>query len=185
MAQMSNQSLWRVRYIWLVLLVASLIVTASCGEVPSTKGDYSEWNYKQFIQAVEQGQISLVRISGDQSQAMFTTLSGENVLVTLPSDMPDLINTLEQHKVDIILTPDRPRFDSPHNLVRFEFLIPALLSLATWVVWAWALIECATKEAGGSDTKLVWLLIILLTSAVGAIAYFFIRRPRRYRELGR
>lgn len=164
MTKMSSRSPRRVRYIWSAVLITFLLLTASCRAVPATEGNYSEWNYDQFIQAVEQGQISLVRISGDQSQAMFTTLAGDNVLVNLPSNTPDLINTLEQNEVDIVLTPSRSRFNNPLNLVRFEFLIPALLSLATWIVWAWALIECATKEAGGSDTKLVWLLIILLTS---------------------
>jgi len=47
------------------------------------------------------------------------------------------------------------------------------------------LIECATKEPDTGNTKIVWILVILLGNIVGAPLYFVVRRPQRWREVGR
>jgi hypothetical protein len=47
------------------------------------------------------------------------------------------------------------------------------------------LVECLTKEADTGNTKIAWLLAILLAQIVGAVIYYFVRRSRRYAELGR
>ena len=46
------------------------------------------------------------------------------------------------------------------------------------------LVECATKEPANGNDKIVWILIILLTHCLGALLYFFIRKPRRLAETG-
>ncbi len=46
--------------------------------------------------------------------------------------------------------------------------------------WLWMLIDCLTKEDDQSQ-KLIWLLVIIFTSFVGAPLYFFLRRLPRER----
>lgn len=60
-----------------------------------------------------------------------------------------------------------------------------VLTLACSIFWVWMIIECATREPANSNDKLVWLLIIIFTHFIGAVLYFFIRRPERIRLMGR
>lgn len=50
--------------------------------------------------------------------------------------------------------------------------------------WVWMLVDCATRESSQGNDKLAWLLVILLTHWVGAVIYFFVRRPQRVQEVG-
>ena len=54
-----------------------------------------------------------------------------------------------------------------------------VISLAGTVLWIWMIIDCATKEPSEGNDKLVWLLIIIFTSWIGALIYFLVRRPER------
>ena len=56
-----------------------------------------------------------------------------------------------------------------------------ILGLALWI---WMLIECATKETDENNQRLIWVLIVALTSWIGALIYLIVRRPARIRELG-
>jgi hypothetical protein len=51
--------------------------------------------------------------------------------------------------------------------------------------WIWMLVECATREPETGNTKIVWILVILLANVIGAVIYFVVRRPQRWREVGR
>jgi hypothetical protein len=51
--------------------------------------------------------------------------------------------------------------------------------------WIWMLVECATKESETGNTKVVWAIIIVFTNMIGATIYYFVRRPQRWKELGR
>jgi Phospholipase_D-nuclease N-terminal len=62
------------------------------------------------------------------------------------------------------------------------FLVFGLAALAFWI---WMLVDCATKEPSQGNDKIVWVLVISLTSWIGALIYFFARRPQRIREHGR
>ena len=53
------------------------------------------------------------------------------------------------------------------------------------VFWIWMLVECATRESSEGNDKLVWILVIIFTYWLGALIYFFARRPKRIEELGR
>lgn len=56
-------------------------------------------------------------------------------------------------------------------------LIPLLLlPLAFWI---WMVIDVAVNEPDEGNTKIVWLLIVLLGQFIGALIYFFVRRPQR------
>ncbi len=73
----------------------------------------------------------------------------------------------------------------PHGMDWVWILL--LLSLAVFlgVSWVWALIDCVTKESDQGNSKLIWVLIIVLLHVFGAILYWTVRRPRRLAELGR
>lgn len=45
--------------------------------------------------------------------------------------------------------------------------------------WIWMLIDCATNETDAGNNKLVWILIIVFAHVIGALIYFFVRRPQR------
>lgn len=66
----------------------------------------------------------------------------------------------------------------------FALLFPIVV-LVLLAFWIWMLVDCATKEPSQGNEKLVWILIILLANWIGAAVYFFVRRPRRKREVGR
>jgi len=51
--------------------------------------------------------------------------------------------------------------------------------------WIWMLVDCAMNERNEGNEKLIWILIIVLAHFIGALIYYFARRPRRYAELGR
>ena len=59
-----------------------------------------------------------------------------------------------------------------------------LIGIFGTVFWIWMLIDCATKESGQGNDRVVWVVVIALTHLLGALIYFFARRPTRIRELG-
>ena len=64
----------------------------------------------------------------------------------------------------------------------FELLlfVPLLaLGLLGTVFWIWMLIDCAMNEPSEGNDKLVWILVILFAHLLGALIYFFVRRPKR------
>ena len=72
------------------------------------------------------------------------------------------------------------------------FILPCLFTVVALVMgvggtvlWIWMLIDCATKEPDQGNDKLIWILIIALTGAIGALIYILVRRPERKRLYGR
>jgi hypothetical protein len=62
------------------------------------------------------------------------------------------------------------------------FIPFGLLFVGSFVVWIWALVDAIQVPDDSmyrSGTKLVWVLVIVLTQVVGAIIYFAIGRPPR------
>lgn len=53
--------------------------------------------------------------------------------------------------------------------------------------WVWMLVDCAKNEPSDdkSNDKVVWILLIILTHLVGAMVYYFVRRPQRKRLHGK
>ncbi len=56
--------------------------------------------------------------------------------------------------------------------------------LAALALWIWVLVDCITKEPSGSNEKIMWILIIVFTTWIGALIYYFVRRPQRIKEHG-
>ena len=63
-------------------------------------------------------------------------------------------------------------------------LMMALLGLAATAFWIWMLIDCVTNEPSEGNNKIIWILIIIFTHGLGALIYFFVRRPERIRDYG-
>ena len=63
----------------------------------------------------------------------------------------------------------------------FTCIIPFLVV----AFWIWMLVDCLQNEPSEGNDKVVWLLVIILTSALGALIYFILRRPERIRRFGR
>ncbi len=65
------------------------------------------------------------------------------------------------------------------------WLFGLALTLAAVGFWIWMLIDCATKEPDTGNDKITWIIIIALTNWIGALIYYFVRRPERIRQTGR
>ena len=63
-------------------------------------------------------------------------------------------------------------------------LMAAGVGLLTFGFWVWALVDCLTKEPAKGNDKIIWILVIVLLGGLGAIIYFFVRRPQRIKECG-
>jgi uncharacterized BrkB/YihY/UPF0761 family membrane protein len=58
-------------------------------------------------------------------------------------------------------------------------ILLVLLVISACVFWIKMLIEAATKEPDTGNTRLVWVIIIVFTQIIGALIYYFVRRPQR------
>ncbi|MEX1263260.1 MAG: PLD nuclease N-terminal domain-containing protein [Actinomycetota bacterium] len=64
-------------------------------------------------------------------------------------------------------------------LIVFPF---ALVSLAGLIFWVWALVDAigvSDDSLYRTGSKLLWVLVIVFTGAIGAIIYLAIGRPER------
>ena len=59
------------------------------------------------------------------------------------------------------------------------FILIGLISLAGTIFWIWMLVDCAMNEPSEGNDKLIWIIIIVFTQLLGALLYFFIKRPKR------
>ncbi len=64
------------------------------------------------------------------------------------------------------------------------FGVFGLVALAALAFWIWMLVDCATKGSGQGNDKLIWILDIVFTQRIGALIYFFVRRPERKKLFG-
>ncbi len=60
----------------------------------------------------------------------------------------------------------------------FHIIELPLLLLPT-VFWLWMLVDCGLNTSLRGFHKFLWLLLIFFTHILGAIAYFFIERPKK------
>ena len=52
-----------------------------------------------------------------------------------------------------------------------------VFGIAFFALWIWALIDCVQRDFKDND-KIVWVLVIVLLSWIGAIMYLVVGRPR-------
>lgn len=60
-------------------------------------------------------------------------------------------------------------------LLLYGFVI--LLALASFVFWIVEIIDAARRQWPDPNTKIIWLLVIVLGHSIGAIVYYFAGRP--------
>lgn len=58
-----------------------------------------------------------------------------------------------------------------------------LMGFAT-IIWVWILVDCITKEPSEGNDKIAWLLLIIFVPLLGALLYYFVRRPERIKAVG-
>jgi cell division protease FtsH len=88
--------------------------------------------YRKFLDAVQNNQIERVSISSDRARARFTDPAGNGqIIVNLPND-PELVSTLEQNNVDIVVLPQND--DSVLVRALSTLLIPILLLVVLFFV---------------------------------------------------
>ena len=63
-------------------------------------------------------------------------------------------------------------------------IVGVLISVISTIFWVVMLIEIITKETSQGDTKIIWIIVVLFAGILGALLYYFIRRPKRMREMG-
>ena len=59
------------------------------------------------------------------------------------------------------------------------FLFFGVLGVGGTILWVWMLVDCATKEPSDGNDKIIWIVVILFTHLLGALIYYFVRRPQR------
>ena len=69
-------------------------------------------------------------------------------------------------------------------ILLFFFFGVIVIGILGTLFWIWMLIDCASKEPSQGNDKVIWILIIIFTHFIGALIYYFIRRPERIRLIG-
>ena len=49
-----------------------------------------------------------------------------------------------------------------------------LLIIGSLALWIWMLVDCIKRKFKKDDEKIIWLLVIILVQAIGAIIYYFV-----------
>ena len=63
----------------------------------------------------------------------------------------------------------------------FIVALAGLASLACLAFWIWMLVDCVQEETDEGNTRLVWAIVIAVTSVPGALIYLFLRKLPRTR----
>ncbi len=69
-------------------------------------------------------------------------------------------------------------------LFRLLFVSRNGLAALAMIFWIWVLVDCLTKESSEGNDKVAWVLVILLVPLIGALIYYFVRRPERVKAVG-
>jgi len=66
----------------------------------------------------------------------------------------------------------------------FCLLILLLIVFEIFLLWFWisTLMECVREETFDENKRIVWIIVIATTGAIGALIYVLARRPERLKE---
>lgn len=53
------------------------------------------------------------------------------------------------------------------------------IAILATIFWLWVLVDCLTKEPSTGNDKVAWVLFVLMVPVIGALIYYFVRRPER------
>jgi uncharacterized BrkB/YihY/UPF0761 family membrane protein len=56
----------------------------------------------------------------------------------------------------------------------FLLLLVFALFIGMFALWIWMIVDCAQRKFKEDSEKVVWILIIVLLSYLGAIIYYFV-----------
>src|SRR6056297_47925 len=59
----------------------------------------------------------------------------------------------------------------------------AALSVLSFILWIWAVVECSINEPSHTNDKIVWIIIIIFVPLLGAILYLSIRKQIRKKSI--
>jgi len=65
------------------------------------------------------------------------------------------------------------------------FLFPMLLGLLGFVLWLWMLVDCLANEPSEGNDKVIWAIVIVFLTVLGALLYLLVRRPQRIAQHGK
>ena len=90
------------------IFLGLIISTSSCGIIPyqQKENNLRRMSYKEFIEAVQDREISRVLISPDNATAQVVEIDGSRSEVNLVPDK-DLLKILTENNVDIAVTPKK------------------------------------------------------------------------------
>jgi ABC-type Fe3+-siderophore transport system permease subunit len=58
------------------------------------------------------------------------------------------------------------------------FIFFFIISIAGLIFWIFMLIDCIKREFGTENEKIIWILVLALTGAIGAIVYYFLIKKK-------
>lgn len=59
-------------------------------------------------------------------------------------------------------------------IVLLIFLVVFVISILFLIFWIFMLVDAAKRKFKGDNEKVLWILLIVLTSWIGAIIYYFV-----------
>ncbi|KGG13140.1 MULTISPECIES: ATP-dependent zinc metalloprotease FtsH [Prochlorococcus] len=115
---------WRNIALYFLMVVVVIFVGTALLDKPDPSRDSKTLRYSDFIEAVEENQISRVTISPDNGTAQIIENDGSRAEVTLAPDN-DLLQLLTEHNVDIGVQPTRQA--SPFQQAAGSLIFPIIL----------------------------------------------------------
>ena len=108
------------------IFLGLIISTSSCGIIPDQQKENNlrRMSYSDFIEAVQDKEISRVLISPDNATAQVVEIDGSRSEVNLAPDK-DLLKILTENNVDIAVTPTK--LANPWQQAISSLIFPAFL----------------------------------------------------------
>ncbi len=115
---------WRNIALYFLIVVVVIFVGTALFDKPNTSRESATLRYSDFIDAIQEDQISRVLISPDNGTAQIVENDGSRAQVTLAPDQ-DLLKLLTDHNVDIAVQPTKQ--PSPFQQAAGSLIFPLLL----------------------------------------------------------
>ena len=115
---------WRNIWLYVLIVVVVIFVGSAFLDQPDTSKASKSLRYSDFLEAVEENQVSRVLISADQESAQIVENDGSRSLVNLAPDK-ELLELLTQHNVDIAVQPTTQ--PNPIQQAATSLIFPVLL----------------------------------------------------------
>ncbi|WP_041391000.1 ATP-dependent zinc metalloprotease FtsH3 [Prochlorococcus marinus] len=115
---------WRNIALYFLMVVVVIFVGTALLDKPTETRDSRTLRYSDFIEAIQEDQISRVMLSPDNGTAQIVENDGSRAEVTLAPDQ-DLLKLLTEHNVDIAVQPTRQA--GPWQQAASSLIFPIIL----------------------------------------------------------